>query len=223
MSYRRLGVPALDRLLGMGVYYGAAGAEARAMAGERVVVGGAGNSAGQAALHLAHFASRVTLLVRGTSLAASMSDYLIREIELADRIEVRLQARVVDGAGADRLEAVVVEDVPTGRREPLAAAAAFVLIGAQPLTEWLRDELQRDASGFVVTGPDVSLDRWPLERRPMLLESSVPGVFAVGDVRHGSVKRVAAAVGEGSVAIGSVHHCLADLAARTAQPQGAAP
>jgi thioredoxin reductase (NADPH) len=205
VSYRRLGIPALDRLLGMGVFYGAAAGEARAMGGEHVVVVGAGNSAGQAALHLAKFAARVTILVRGESLAASMSDYLIRELATTARIEIRLRTRVVDGGGEYRLEAVVVEDTRTGRREDLPAAAMFVLIGAEPRTEWLRQTLQRDGAGYVSTGSDVSLDGWPLDRPPMLLETSIPGVFAVGDVRHGSVKRVAAAVGEGSVAIGSVH------------------
>ena len=223
VAYRRLGVPALDRLVGMGVYYGAAGAEARALTGEHVLVVGAGNSAGQAALHLARFAARVTILARGQSLAASMSDYLIRELEIADRIEVRLHARVVDGTGSERLETVVVEDARTGRRESLAAAAAFVLIGARPQTDWLGDALQRDRSGYVATGPDVSLDSWPLERSPMLLEGSLPGVFAAGDVRQGSVKRVAAAVGEGSVAIGSVHQYLAEVAARVAQPPNPSP
>ena len=211
VSYRRLGIPALDRLLGMGVFYGAAAAEARALAGEHVVVVGAGNSAGQAALHLARFSSRVTILARGESLEATMSDYLVRELAAADRIHVRTGTRVVGGGGEYRLEAVVVEDVRTGRREEIPAAALFALIGAEPRTEWLQGSLQRDGSGYVSTGHEVSRDRWPLERPPMLLETSVPGVFAVGDVRHGSVKRVAAAAGEGSVAIGSVHAYLAEL------------
>jgi len=216
VSYRRLGVPALDRLVGMGVFYGAAAAEAPAMAGQDVLLVGAGNSAGQAALHLARFATRVTVLVRGESLAASMSDYLIQELATTRNVEVRPRSRVVDGRGEHRLESVVIEDTRTGRRDEMAAAAMFVLIGAEPRTEWLADALVRDAAGYVQTGRDVSPDRWPLERPPMLLESSVPGVFAVGDVRHGSVKRVAAAVGEGSVAVGSVHQYLAELAERGA-------
>jgi thioredoxin reductase (NADPH) len=210
VSYRQLGIPALEGLLGMGVFYGAAASEARALEGERVVVVGAGNSAGQAALHLARFAARVTVLARGASLAESMSDYLIQELATNARVEVRLQTRVVDARGDGRLEAVAVEDARTGRREELPAAAAFVLIGAEPRTEWLGDAVQRDTAGYVATGRDVSAARWRLERPPMLLETSMPGAFAVGDVRQGSVKRVAAAVGEGSVAIGSVHAYLAE-------------
>jgi thioredoxin reductase (NADPH) len=212
VSYRRLGIPSLDRLVGMGVFYGAAAAEARAMEGQRVAVVGAGNSAGQAALHLARYAEQVTMVVRGASLAASMSDYLVREIEASERIEVRVRAQVVDGRGGDRLETLVVED-GAGRRQELPAAGLFVLIGAEPHTGWLAGALQRDGAGYLATGPDLSLDGWPLRRRPMVLETSLPGVFAAGDVRQGAVKRVAAAAGEGSVAIGSVHQRLAELAA----------
>jgi thioredoxin reductase (NADPH) len=216
VSYRRLGVEALDRLVGMGVFYGAATTEAHAMAGEDVIVVGAGNSAGQAALHLARFAARVTLLARGESLAASMSDYLVRELETSRNVEVRTGTRVVGGRGEERLERVIVEDARAGRRDELAATAMFVLIGAQPRTEWLAGAVERDAAGYVRTDRDVSPAAWPLDRPPMLLESSLPGVFAVGDVRHGSVKRIAAAVGEGSVAVGSVHQYLAELAERGA-------
>ena len=214
VSYRLLGIPALDGLIGMGVFYGAAAAEARALTGEHVVVVGAGNSAGQAALHLAKYAARVTVLVRGESLATSMSDYLIRELATTERIEVRVRTHVVDGRGVHRLEALVVEDAATGRREDLPATAMFVLIGAEPRTGWMGETLQRDAAGYVLTGRDVSPERWPLARAPMLFESSVPGIFAAGDVRHGAVKRVAAAVGEGSVVIGSVQQYLAEVAAR---------
>lgn len=213
VAYRRLGVAALDRLVGMGVFYGAAAAEARAMTGQRVLVVGAGNSAGQAALHLARFAARVTLLARGPSLAASMSDYLVRELATRENVDVRVRARVVDGRGEGRLEAVAVEDAATGRREEVAATALFALIGAEPRTEWLADRVARDAAGYVHSGADVPAERWPLRRPPLPFESSLPGVFVAGDVRHGSVKRVAAAVGEGSVAIGSVHQYLAGLGA----------
>ena len=214
VTYRRLGIPALDRHVGMGVFYGAAAAEARAMAGEQVAVVGAGNSAGQAALHLARYAARVTIIARGESLAASMSEYLIQELATKPTIEVRLRTRVVDGRGDQRLEGLVVEDSGTGRREDLPAAAMFVLIGAEPHTEWLGGTLQRDGAGYVSTGRDVSPEGWTLGRPPMLLETSMPGVFAAGDVRHGSAKRVGAAVGDGAVAIGAVHEYLAEAAGR---------
>jgi thioredoxin reductase (NADPH) len=209
VSYRRLGIPGLDRFTGAGVFYGAAGAEAPAMAGEEVYVIGGANSAGQAALHLARFAARVTIVVRGASLAAGMSDYLVQQIEGTPNVEVRLQTRVVDGRGDQRLQALVVEDGRTGQREEVAAAAVFVLIGAEPQTHWLHDVVQRDERGFILTGDDVPAEAWPVQRPPLAFETSLPGVFAVGDVRHGSIKRVAEAVGEGSVAVGSVHRYLA--------------
>jgi thioredoxin reductase (NADPH) len=205
VAYRRIGVPSLERLVGVGVFYGAAGAEAPAMAGEEVYVVGGANSAGQAALHLAKYAARVTLLVRGTSLAAGMSDYLIRQIEATPNVEVRLGTRVIDGHGEERLEALTLEDVGTGRREDVSAAAVFILIGAEPRTEWLRDVILRDEGGYILTGRDVPREGWQLTRPPLPFETSIPGVFAAGDVRYGSVKRVAGAVGEGSVAVGSVH------------------
>jgi thioredoxin reductase (NADPH) len=214
VAYRRLGIPTLDRLVGAGVFYGAAGVEAPAMAGEAVYVIGGANSAGQAALHLAKFAARVTILVRGPSLAAGMSDYLVRQIEATRNVEVRLQTRVVDGRGSRRLEGLVLENSATGQREEVPAAAVFVLIGAEPRTDWLRDILARDERGYILTGDDVPAAQWRLERRALAFETSLPGVFAVGDVRHGSIKRVAEAVGEGSVAVGSVHRYLAEAAAR---------
>ncbi|MDQ3808836.1 MAG: NAD(P)/FAD-dependent oxidoreductase [Chloroflexota bacterium] len=216
VAYRRLGIPTLDRLIGAGVFYGAPGIEAPAMAGEEVYVVGGANSAGQAALHLAKFAARVTLLVRGQSLAAGMSDYLIKQIEATPNVEVRLQTRVVDGHGEYRLQGLVLEDGRTRQREEVAAAAVFVLIGAEPRTDWLREVLQRDERGFILTGRDVPREAWPLDRAPLPFETSLPGVFAVGDVRHGSIKRVAEAVGEGSVAVGSVHQYLAEGVVRTA-------
>jgi thioredoxin reductase (NADPH) len=169
---------------------------------------GAGNSAGQAALHLAKYARRVTLLVRGESLAASMSDYLIREIEAADRIGVRLRTQVVDARGEQQLTGLVLADAVTGARETVPAAALFVLIGAEPRTQWLAGTLDRDRAGYLLTGHDL-LGEMPRDRPALPLETSLPGVFAVGDVRHGSIKRVASAVGEGSAAIRHVHEHLA--------------
>jgi len=211
VEYRRLGIPSLERLVGVGVFYGAAGVEAPAMAGAEVFVVGGANSAGQAALHLAKYAARVTLLVRGDSLAASMSEYLTTQIAATPNVEVRLRTRVVGGSGASRLETITVEDAAAGRREHLPAAALFVMIGAEPRTEWLRDVVRCDERGYILTGRDLPPEAWPLQRPPLPYETSMPGVFAVGDARHGSVKRVAGAVGEGSVAVGSVHAYLATL------------
>ena len=219
VAYRRIGVPSLERLVGAGVFYGAAGAEAAALAGEKVYVVGGANSAGQAALHLARFAARVTLLVRGDSLAAGMSDYLIRQIEATPNVEVSLRTRVVDGRGEIRLEGLALEDSGTGRREEVAATAVFVLIGAEPRTEWLGGVVRRDDRGYILTGRDVPQEGWPLERPPLPFETSIPGVFAAGDVRYGSVKRVAGAVGEGSVAVGSVHQYLDEQTWVDAKPE----
>lgn len=210
VTYRRLGIPGLDRFVGTGVFYGAAGVEAPAMAAQEVYVVGGANSAGQAALHLARFASRVTLLVRGPSLAAGMSDYLVRQLQETSTIDVRLSTRVVDGRGENHLEALTLEDLPTGRQEEVSAAAVFVLIGAEPHTDWLRDVVAVDDRGFVLTGRDIPHWALPGPRAPLPFETSVAGVFAAGDVRYGSVKRVAGAVGEGSVTVGSVHRYLAD-------------
>ena len=212
VAYRTLEIPSLERLVGAGVFYGAAGVEAPAMAGEEVYVVGGANSAGQAALHLAKFAARVTLLVRGGSLEASMSDYLVSQLQATPNVHVRLRTRVVDGWGGERLETLTLEDVGIGQREEVAAAAVFVLIGAEPRTEWLRAVIQRDDRGYILTGRDVIREEWQLERSPLQFETSMPGVFAVGDARHGSVKRVASAVGEGSVAITSVHQYLDEQA-----------
>jgi len=208
-AYRRLGIPALDRLIGAGVFYGAAGAEAPAMAGEQVCVIGGANSAGQAALHLARFAARVTLLVRGESLAAGMSRYLVTQLAATPNIEVRCRTRVTDAYGESRLEGLTVEDDRTGRPERLPAAGAFVLIGSQPHTDWLRGVVRLGDSGFILTDRDVPPGGWELPRAPLPFETSLPGVFAAGDVRHSSLKRVAGAAGEGSVAVGSVHGYLA--------------
>ena len=210
VAYRRLGIPALDALTGAGVFYGAASSEAKAMKDREVFVAGGANSAGQAAVHLARYAAQVTVLVRGHSLADSMSEYLIREIESAPNIAVRSRVAVTGGGGPGRLERLTVTDLESGAAETVPAAALFVLIGAEPRTQWLPDAVRRDQSGFVLTGSDLLQDgqpdeQWPLRRPPMLLESSLPGLFAAGDVRHGSVKRVASAVGEGSIAIRLVH------------------
>jgi thioredoxin reductase (NADPH) len=208
VAYRRLEIPALERLVGVGVFYGPAGVEAPALAGEDVYIVGGGNSAGQAAMHLARFAHQVTLLVRGESLAAGMSDYLVTQLQANPTVRVRLRTCVLDGRGEDRLETLTIEDTATGEREEVAAAALFVPIGADPHTEWLRDVIQQDDRGYLLTGREVPRQAWPLP-----FETSMPGVFAVGDTRHGAAKRVAGAVGEGSVAVGSVHQYLAETGA----------
>jgi thioredoxin reductase (NADPH) len=208
VAYRRLAVPGLDALTGAGVFYGAATAEAQAVTGKPAFVVGGGNSAGQAALHLSKYARRITIVVRSNSLAASMSDYLIREIGDAPNIDVRFRSELAGGGGAGRLEYVELRDKDSGvtAREP--ASGLFVLIGAEPLTGWLPGQVGRDQWGFILTGQDTGT-RWPLRRPPFLLETSMPGVFAVGDVRRGTVKRVASAVGEGSIAIRLIHEYLA--------------
>jgi thioredoxin reductase (NADPH) len=207
-SYRRLGVPALEELSGAGVFYGGPASEAHALGGKDVFVVGGGNSAGQAVLYLARYARRVTLVVRGASLEAGMSHYLTHEIQATPRIDVRTGTTIVGGGGDGRLQELVLRDGATGDEETIAADALFALIGARPHTDWLPAEVERDSHGFLFTGDDVP-DGWPLERRPASLETSMPGVLAAGDVRHGSVKRVASAVGEGSIAVQLVHGLLA--------------
>jgi len=213
VTYRRLGIPELDRLVGAGVFYGAAGVMAPATAGEDVYVVGGANSAGQAALHLARYAARVVLLLRGSSLAAGMSDYLVRQIEATHTIVVRTRTQVVGGHGAGRLETLTLRDVEQDRTEVVPAVAVFVMIGAEPHTDWLAPALSLDERGYIVTGRDLPPAHWAPSREPHPFETSRPGVFAAGDVRRGSVKRVAGAVGEGSVTVGSVHRYLTDLAA----------
>jgi thioredoxin reductase (NADPH) len=203
VSYRRLGIPALAELEGSGVFYGASAAEAKALAGRRVFVVGGGNSAGQAAMHLARYAERVTIVVRGPSLAGSMSSYLRETIAAAGNIDVMLGTEVVDGAGEGALESLTLRERASGETAVVPADALFVMIGARPATEWLPPEVERDQWGYVLTGRDVAGDG---ERQ--MHETSLPGVFAVGDVRHGAVKRVASAVGEGSVVIQQVHRHL---------------
>ena len=219
VAYRRLSTPTLDSLLGAGVFYGSTMTEAQAMKGQRVFVAGAGNSAGQAALHMARYAEHVTIVVRGDSLAAKMSDYLVKEVEAALNISVLLNTVVVDGCGERRLEGLELQNRRTGETWKESAAALFVLIGADPCTEWLPNTILRDRHGYVLTGTDM-LDEgetrgeceWELERHPARLETSIPGVFAIGDVRARSMKRVAAAVGEGGTVISLVHEYLSTLA-----------
>jgi thioredoxin reductase (NADPH) len=212
IAWRRLGVPRVESLLGSGVFYGSAGTEAPAMEGRSVFVVGAGNSAGQAALHLARYARQVTIVVRADNLARSMSDYLLREIEATPNIMVRLNTEISDSHGADRLEGLVLRDKLRDRIEEVPAAALFVLIGGEPRTQWLEDSIQLE-HGFIMTGRDVVLDgslpaAWPLDRAPLPLETSMPGVFAAGDARYRSLKRVAAAVGDGAAAVRLAHEYL---------------
>ena len=213
VSWRRLGIAKLEELIGAGVFYGAAASEARAMRGRHVCVVGAGNSAGQAASHLAKYADEVVLLVRGDSLERSMSEYLIEELRALPNVSVRLAVELVDGEGEEQLQAVAVRTRSSGAVERIPTAGLFVMIGAEPHTDWLDGALQRDEGGFILTGNDLDLDRdaqssWPLERAPTLLETSIPGVFAAGDIRHGSVKRVTTAMGEGATVIQLVNQHL---------------
>ncbi|HZW40947.1 MAG TPA: NAD(P)/FAD-dependent oxidoreductase, partial [Agromyces sp.] len=210
VSYRRISAPGLQPFVGASVFYGASSVEARAQAGRDVLVVGGGNSAGQAALHLARYARSVSLVVRGDSLAESMSRYLIDQLDAAG-VGLITGSRVVDAGAvhADRLDHVVLERTESGERVEVPAEAVFITIGARPHTEWLAPEVLRDRWGSVITGPEVLTEggrrAWLGAGAPAPLESSVPGFFAVGDVRRGSVKRVASAVGEGSVVISSVH------------------
>jgi thioredoxin reductase (NADPH) len=221
VAYRKLDVPSLEPFQGIGVFYGAAMSEARNLAGERACVVGGGNSAGQAAMHLAQFAEQVTILVRSGTLASSMSDYLVTAIERTPNIEVRFDTEVVGGGGDGHLVWVELRDRSTGAVEQVPAAGLFVLIGADPCTDWLPPTISRDAWGYVETGahcegascgPDTDgCEPVPaVGRTPLMFETTMPGVFAVGDVRHGSVKRVASAVGEGSVCVRLIHEYLGD-------------
>jgi thioredoxin reductase (NADPH) len=207
VAYRRLGVPALEGLIGRGVFYGASPSDARHYAGSRVFVVGGGNSAGQAAVHLSRYAEQVTLVVRGASPAATMSQYLLRELEHLPNVVIRTRTEVVDGGGDGRLERLTLRDNEVGETRDEPADALFLLIGAHPMGDWLPAEVECDDHGFVLTGTDLP-DGAPA-RAPLMFETSLPGVFAVGDVRSGSVKRVASAVGEGSVVIQYVHRFLA--------------
>jgi thioredoxin reductase len=218
-TYRRLGIPNLEHLQGRGVFYGAAASEAPAMRGRNVFVAGAGNSAGQTALHVAKWASRVTVLVRADSLAGSMSDYLIRQIGATPNVDVCYRVQVADGTGTGHLQSLILQDTVSGTRRSVPADALFVLIGSQPRTQWLGEAVARDQLGFIRTGPDLPADTvgyWPPGRPPLPLETSLPGVFAAGDVRRGSVKRVSSAAGEGAATIPLVHRHLHTAAAPAA-------
>ena len=209
VSYRRLGVASLELLSDNGVYYGASVSAAHALAGLHAVVVGGGNSAGQAVLHLAKFCERVTLVVRGADLSEGMSAYLVDAVAAERRVVVRPEAEVVGGEGDGRLERVRVRDRTGAGDETIRADALFVMIGAQPRTDWLPDSVGRDPLGFLLTGADATTDAWALTRSPFPYETTVPGLFAVGDVRRDSVKRVASAVGEGSVVVSQLHQFLA--------------
>ena len=211
-TWRRLGIPGLEALVGAGVYYGGAAAEARACQDQDVVVTGAGNSAGQAAISLAKYAASVTLLVRGDSLHDTMSQYLITEIATTGNIAVRPATEIIDGGGRGSLQTLTLRRRQTGAAETMPASALFVMIGTEPHTDWLEGSIARDDQGFILTGPDLltagQAHRWPLERPPLPLETSMPGVFAAGDVRHQPVKRVATAIGEGALAVQLLHQYL---------------
>jgi thioredoxin reductase (NADPH) len=214
-TYRRLGIPELEELSGAGVFYGGPVSEAPALTGREAFVVGGANSAGQAALHLARYARHVTLLVRSSSIDTSMSHYLARAIDAAPNVEVRTRTTVSGGGGDGRLQELTLNDAATGTQETVAADGLFVLIGARPTTGWLPAGIAADDHGFLLTGDELG-DAWPLERSPLALETSIPRVLAAGDVRHGSVKRVAAAVGEGAAAVQQVHRLLDELPASVA-------
>jgi thioredoxin reductase (NADPH) len=216
VQWRRLEAPGVDRLQGAGVYYGSVAADALSYKGEMVYVVGGANSAGQAAINFAKYAERVVIVVRGSSLSSTMSQYLIDQIKQTPNIQIWAQARVAEVHGETRLEEISFHCSDTNKIERVPATAMFIFIGALPRTDWLANVIERDERGFILTGPDLMRDGqrprgWPLERDPFLLETNVPGVFAVGDVRHGSVKRVASGVGEGSVAVQFIHQYLSKV------------
>jgi thioredoxin reductase (NADPH) len=214
VSYRQLDAPGMARLAGAGVYYGAAMTEAIACRGQDVYIVGGANSAGQAAMYFSRYANRVVMLVRGDSLAKSMSQYLIDQIGATANIVVRTHTTVAEAHGETSLQAITVAETQTGATEQLPASALFIFIGAQPRTDWLAGVVERDANGFILAGPDIGrAGRRPagFDRDPFLLETSVPGIFVAGDVRSGSVKRVASGVGEGSIAIQFIHRYLATV------------
>ncbi len=216
VQWRRLDAPGIDRLQGAGVYYGGGATEALACKGEIIYVIGGANSAGQAAMNFARYAERVVMVVRGDSLASTMSQYLIEQIKETPNIRVWPHASVVEVHGNTRLEEISVLCSDTNTVERVPASSIFIFIGALPRTDWLGDLVERDERGFILTGSDLIHDGqrpkgWTLDRDPFLLETNIPGIFAVGDVRHGSVKRVASSVGEGSVAVQFIHQYLSKV------------
>jgi thioredoxin reductase (NADPH) len=217
-TYRELGIPDVEALRGCGVFYTPAVADVRAMADKRVFVVGGGNSAGQAALHAAKYAATVTLLVRADTLSASMSDYLVREMEGTPNVAIEFGTKVVGGGGSDRLEYLVIHS-RSGERT-LSADALMVIIGSRPNTGWLGGSAEIDDWGFVKTGTDLSVEEWTGSHRPTPFETSTPHVFAVGDVRRGSVKRVATAVGEGGIVVSLIHQYLQRVPPFSAPPGG---
>ncbi|HEV3036885.1 MAG TPA: FAD-dependent oxidoreductase [Candidatus Angelobacter sp.] len=216
VEWRRLEVPGVDRLQGAGVYYGGGATEALSCKGETIFVVGGANSAGQAAMNFAKYAERVVMLVRGDSLSSTMSQYLIDQIEKTPNIQLWTHATVAEVHGEKRLEKISILCSDTNKIERVSANSMFIFIGALPGTNWLADVVERDERGFILTGPDLLWNGarpkgWTLARDPFLLETNIPGLFAVGDVRHGSVKRVASGVGEGSVAVQFIHQYLSKV------------
>lgn len=216
VQWRKLDAPGIERLTGAGIYYGAAMTEAMSTRGEDVFVVGGANSAGQAAMYFSNYARRVVMLVRGSSLATSMSQYLINQLKATDNIQIEFNSSVVEAHGDDHLEEISIHCSTTNEIERVPANSLFIMIGAAPNTKWLEELVERDEQGFILSGPDLIRNGkrpkgWSLERDPGLLETNVPGIFVVGDVRHGSVKRVASGVGEGSVAISFVHQYLSKV------------
>ena len=208
VSYRRLDIENCETFIGAGVYYGAARTEAMTTVGRDIFIVGGGNSAGQAAMFFANYAKSVTILVRGKNLAESMSQYLIDELATRENVSIRPCVEVVGMSGNGALESITLRHCDSDDRETLDAGALFIFIGAEPKTQWLPESIAKDKWGFILTGRDIPKDRWPLGRSPFLLETSVPGIFSAGDVRHGSIKRVAAGVGEGSMSIAFIHQYL---------------